>query len=201
MLHGEKYMHKMRLMRSTMMRVPLSINHFLERAGTLFGGTAVVSRLPDKSLRRHTYADFHARTRRLAAALHAGLTPILCVGETLAERDAGRTEAVLRAQVRAALEGIERPDGLVIAYEPVWAIGTGRAATAADASGGNAVIRQELAAVLGEDVARATRIQYGGSVTPENAAELLGQPEVDGALVGGASLKAAEFHAIAEAAA
>ncbi len=153
------------------------------------------------SERRHILGETDETVaRKVRAALGHGLTPIVCVGETLGQRDAGETEAVLRDQVRAALEGLGRDVEVVIAYEPVWAIGTGRAATAADANTGSAVIRAELAEVLGDTAAARTRIQYGGSVTPENAAELLGQPEVDGALVGGASLKAGSFAAIVRAA-
>ncbi|HYU18184.1 MAG TPA: triose-phosphate isomerase [Chloroflexota bacterium] len=154
------------------------------------------------SERRHILGETdEVVASKVGGVLAHGLLPILCVGETLEQRDAGQTEAVLKGQVRAALEGLESSVGLVIAYEPVWAIGTGRAATAADANAGNAVIRRELAAILGQDVADATRIQYGGSVTPENAAELLAQPEVDGALVGGASLRADSFASIVRAAA
>ncbi len=154
------------------------------------------------SERRHILGETdEVVARKVGGVLAHGLLPILCVGETLEQRDAGQTAAVLKGQVRAALEGLESSVGLVIAYEPVWAIGTGRAATAADANAGNAVIRRELAAILGQDVADATRIQYGGSVTPENAAELLAQPEVDGALVGGASLRADSFASIVRAAA
>src|SRR6266540_1308867 len=154
------------------------------------------------SERRHILGETdEVVASKVGGVLAHGLLPILCVGETLEQRDAGQTEAVLKGQVRAALEGLESSVGLVIAYEPVWAIGTGRAATAADANAGNAVIRRELAAILGQDVADATRIQYGGSVTPENAAELLAQPEVDGALVGGASLRADSFASIVQAAA
>jgi len=154
------------------------------------------------SERRHILGETDAVVaKKVRAVLDHGLLPILCVGETLEQRDAGQTEPVLRRQVRSALEGLAGPTSLVIAYEPVWAIGTGRAATTADANAGNRVIRRELAEVLGEDTARATRIQYGGSVTPENAVELLGQPEIDGALVGGASLKAEPFAQIVRVAA
>jgi triosephosphate isomerase len=154
------------------------------------------------SERRHIFGETDVVVaKKVRAALGAGLLPILCVGESLAERDAGDTELVLRRQVRSALAGIGEAPGLVIAYEPVWAIGTGRAATSADAQGGNVIVRDELAQVLGLGVAQATRIQYGGSVTPDNAAELLGQPDIDGALVGGASLVAASFAAIIRAAA
>jgi triosephosphate isomerase len=154
------------------------------------------------SERRHIFGETdEMAAKKVRAALAAGLTPILCVGETLEERDAGQTEAVLRRQTHAALEGLTELGGLVIAYEPVWAIGTGRAATAADAQSGNAVIRGELSRILGPAASQATRIQYGGSVTPDNAAELLSQPDIDGALVGGASLVAASFAAIVNAAA
>jgi triosephosphate isomerase len=154
------------------------------------------------SERRHIFGETdEVVAKKVRAALTAGLTPILCVGEKLEERDAGQTEAVLRRQTRAALDGLTEIGGLVIAYEPVWAIGTGRAATAADAQSGNAIVRDEVSRILGPATAQATRIQYGGSVTPDNAAELLSQPDVDGALVGGASLVAASFAAIVNAAA
>jgi triosephosphate isomerase len=154
------------------------------------------------SERRHIFGETdEAVAKKVRAALAAGLTPILCVGEKLEERDAGQTEAVLRRQTRSALDGLTETGGLVIAYEPVWAIGTGRAATAADAQLGNAIVRDEVARVRGAAAAQATRIQYGGSVTADNAAELLSQPDVDGALVGGASLVAASFAAIVTAAA
>lgn len=154
------------------------------------------------SERRHILGESdEVVAKKVRAAVEAGLLPILCVGETLNEREAGQTETVLRRQVRSALKGLERVPGLVLAYEPVWAIGTGRAATADDANTGNGIVRDELGRVLGPDVAAATRIQYGGSVTPSNAAELLAQPEVDGALVGGASLKASLFAVIVRAAA
>jgi triosephosphate isomerase (TIM) len=154
------------------------------------------------SERRHILGETdEVVAKKVRAVLAHGLRPILCVGETIEQRDAGDTDAVLTRQVRTALEGLDALGGLVIAYEPVWAIGTGRSASAADANAGNAAIRRELAELFGPDVAAATRIQYGGSVTAENAPELLGQPEVDGALVGGASLKAESFAAIVAAAA
>jgi triosephosphate isomerase len=125
------------------------------------------------------------------------LRPILCIGETLAQNERGETEAVLSTQLHAGLAGVTPDEAarVVIAYEPVWAIGTGRAATAADAQDRCAYIRAQLSARFGE-VAAVMRIQYGGSVTGANAAEILAQPDVDGALVGGASLKAEEFIAI-----
>ena len=138
------------------------------------------------------------------AALAHGLVPIVCVGETLAEYEAGKTGEVVARQVRLGLAGLELPVDfpLVIAYEPVWAIGTGRAATAA---GANAVIadmiRPAVAGLYGAAAAQAVRVLYGGSVKASNAAEFFHQPDIDGALVGGASLKAAEFIAIVQAAA
>ncbi|MBM3153171.1 MAG: triose-phosphate isomerase [Chloroflexi bacterium] len=142
--------------------------------------------------------------RKVTAALKAGLVPIVCIGETLAEYEAGQTAEAVGRQARQGLEGLD-PAGaarLVIAYEPVWAIGTGRAATGEAANAVlRDVIRPALADIFGASTAQAVRIQYGGSVTAANAAEFFGQPEIDGALVGGASLKAADFLAIVEAAA
>ena len=134
--------------------------------------------------------------QKLRAALAHGLTPILCVGETREEREAGRTEEVLARQVRRALEGVPWTAQCVIAYEPVWAIGTGLAATGAQANEAIGFIRRLVAEAVGPEVAQATRVQYGGSVKPENIAEFVAQPEVDGALVGGASLDAEAFAAI-----
>ncbi len=139
--------------------------------------------------------------RRLSAALAHGLTPIFCVGETREEREAGRTEEVLSRQVREGLDGVAWTGACVIAYEPVWAIGTGLAASGAEANETIGSIRRLVAEAFGAAVAEATRIQYGGSVKPENAAEFLSQPEIDGALVGGASLDAAAFATIVRQAA
>jgi triosephosphate isomerase len=137
--------------------------------------------------------------RKMHAALAHGLNPILCVGENLQQNQAGETEAFVGDQVRAAFAGItaEQARTTTVAYEPIWAIGTGVPATG---EGANAIIgpvvRGTLAELYGDDVAQAIRIQYGGSVKPGNAAEFLAQPEIDGALVGGASLRAADFAGI-----
>jgi triosephosphate isomerase len=137
------------------------------------------------------------------AALAYDLIPIICVGETLEEREAGRTEEVVQRQVRMALKDIDlgNSDEIVIAYEPVWAIGTGKAATA---EGASEVIARSIRAILrlefGDARADAARILYGGSVNPSNATEFFSQPEIDGGLVGGASLKAQDFIGIVRAA-
>lgn len=140
--------------------------------------------------------------KRARAALEAQLTPIVCVGETLAEREGTRTLEVVSRQVKAGLAGISAADveKLVIAYEPVWAIGTGKVATPAQAQEAHAAIRSLVAELAGRKAADAVRIQYGGSVKPDNAVELMGLPDVDGALVGGASLKADDFVKIVVAA-
>lgn len=155
------------------------------------------------SERRHVFGERDELiSAKMRAAADAGLLPILCVGETLDEREAGQTLAVVERQVRAgvsALSGDAIPS-LTIAYEPVWAIGTGRTATPEQAQEIHAEIRGLLAGLIGDQNAQAVRIQYGGSVKPENAGDILAQPDVDGALVGGASLKADSFLAIAKAA-
>jgi len=140
--------------------------------------------------------------RKVRAALTALLTPIVCIGETLAERDAGDTLAVLDRQVRRGLDDVTGSElaGLVIAYEPVWAIGTGRTATPAQAQQAHAHIRQRLTQWFGAEASAACRLLYGGSVKPDNAQALLAQPDIDGALVGGASLDLDAFMAIVSAA-
>ncbi|HEU5315927.1 MAG TPA: triose-phosphate isomerase [Chloroflexota bacterium] len=156
------------------------------------------------SERRAYFAETdEAVARKLRAAQAHGLTPIVCIGENLAQREGGETDRIVGGQVRAALQGLDAAgaERLVIAYEPIWAIGTGRAATAGQANETIGAIRREMGAVLSDQIARSVRIQYGGSVTPTNAAELFSQPEIDGALVGGASLKAEDFLAICRAAA
>jgi triosephosphate isomerase len=133
--------------------------------------------------------------KKTLAAHAAALKPIVCVGETLSEREAGRTEKVLETQVRGSLAGLtpERMEETVIAYEPVWAIGTGKTATAQQAEDVHAFIRRLLSKYFDDATARRVRIQYGGSVKPANARELMSQPDVDGALVGGASLEERSF--------
>ena len=155
------------------------------------------------SERRQLFGETDDMVNKRARAVRAaGMTPILCVGETLAEREANQTLEVVERQVRGALAGFEAKDvaTFVLAYEPVWAIGTGRNATSAQAQEVHAAIRALLGRLYDGETAGRVRIQYGGSVKPDNAAELLGQPDVDGALVGGASLKAADFAAIVKAA-
>lgn len=155
------------------------------------------------SERRQFYGETDALiNQKTLAALSCGLTPIVCVGEMLAERESGTTAQVIDTQIRGSLAGLtpEQAGKLVIAYEPVWAIGTGKTASPAQAEEVHAQIRSLLKELFGAAVAETIRIQYGGSVKPDNAAELLGQPNIDGALVGGASLKADSFAAIVAAA-
>lgn len=136
--------------------------------------------------------------KKIKAALAAGLLPIVCVGETLDERKSGKMEAVVNTQTRAAFNGITKEDALkcTIAYEPVWAIGTGETATSQQANEAHTFVRKILADIYDTDTAESIRIQYGGSMKPANAKELLEQPGVDGGLIGGASLKADLFAGI-----
>lgn len=139
--------------------------------------------------------------RKAAAAMQAGLRPIVCIGETLEQREAGRTETVLERQLIGSLHGMtDNPDAFVLAYEPVWAIGTGRNATPAQAQAAHAFLRGRLGSIENDEVASRIRIQYGGSVKPDNAAELFACPDIDGGLIGGASLAAESFGAIVAAA-
>jgi triosephosphate isomerase len=136
---------------------------------------------------------------KVQAALAHGLKPILCVGETLAQREAGEMEAVLQRQVTEGLRDIHVPDGFVVAYEPVWAIGTGKAATEVEAQEACAFVRGVVADVTTDAKAASVRVLYGGSVKPDNAATLAAQPDIDGALVGGAALDADAFLTITRA--
>ena len=154
------------------------------------------------SERRHKFGETDdAVNKKVASALDAGLQPIMCVGETLEERQSGRTDQILVRQTTHGLRELAIPDGFAIAYEPVWAIGTGTAATVADADQAISLIRRELADMYGEATAETVRILYGGSVTPDNIAEFMAVPGIDGALVGGASLKVDAFSRIIEEAA
>jgi len=154
------------------------------------------------SERRHLFGETDKDVNeKTIAALAAGLIPIVCVGELLEQREAGQTAEVIRGQFEGSLAGISMDDmqSVVIAYEPVWAIGTGKVATPAQAEEVHADLRKQLALCYNDQVAETVRILYGGSVKPDNAVELLGQPNIDGALIGGASLKADDFLAIAMA--
>ena len=136
--------------------------------------------------------------RKITAVHQAGMTPIVCVGETLEEREAGQTETKVSGQVEAALAAVtkEQATTVVFAYEPIWAIGTGRTATSEDAQTICALIRRLVGDKHGAEAGKAVRVQYGGSVKPTNIAELMGQPDIDGALVGGASLDPDDFSRI-----
>lgn len=148
------------------------------------------------SERRQVFGDDDALVnRKLHAALANELRPIMCVGESKPQRDSGQAEAIVIGQVRAGLSNITaaQMQSVVIAYEPIWAIGTGDTATSADAQAMHAAIRRTLTELYGAETASGVRIQYGGSVKPDNVDELMAQPDIDGALVGGASLKADSF--------
>jgi triosephosphate isomerase len=139
--------------------------------------------------------------RKIKAALSVGLKPILCVGEKLEENEAGNTAIVITEQLKSSLAGIAEPGALIIAYEPIWAIGTGKAATGEQANDTIGLIRRNISELYGKEIARNLRILYGGSVTGDNATEFIRQPEIDGGLIGGASLKADQFISIAKQAA
>jgi triosephosphate isomerase (TIM) len=154
------------------------------------------------SERRQFFGETDAGVhRKIVAALSCGLVPIVCVGETLSERENGQTSSIIESQIRGCLEELtrEQATGLVLAYEPVWAIGTGKTATPGQAEEVHQQIRDLLGQLFGEVVSGAIRIQYGGSVKSDNAEELLSQPNIDGALVGGASLQPDSFAAICSA--
>jgi triosephosphate isomerase len=149
------------------------------------------------SERRHIFGEPNEEIdKKVKAAMKNGLKPIFCVGETLDENEAGQTREVLGRQIMASSDKIYFMSGMVIAYEPVWAIGTGKAATADDANKTIGFIRQFISKLHGSGIANTVRILYGGSVTAANIAELMRKPEIDGALVGGASLKADDFVSI-----
>lgn len=155
------------------------------------------------SERREFFGETDETVNRKIKAVHEhGMLPIVCVGETLATREAGETDAHVRAQVRGALDGIdaEKAGDLVIAYEPIWAIGTGRTPTPEDANDVARAIRATVGAMFGQPAAMSMRVLYGGSVKPENAVMFLGEPDIDGALVGGAALDASSFADIVNAA-
>ncbi|MEI6437744.1 MAG: triose-phosphate isomerase [Candidatus Omnitrophota bacterium] len=182
-------------------------NLFWEESGAFTGevsGSMLVSLgvkyvIVGHSERRQYFGETNETVnKRTKAALKNGLKPIVCVGENLAERESGRTFDVIRDHVTGSLAGFTKEDMLkvVLAYEPVWAIGTGKTATAAQAQEVHKFIRELLLKMFDKATADATRIQYGGSVKPENIGELVAQPDIDGALVGGASLKADSFAAL-----
>ncbi len=169
-----------------------------EASATLLKNAGAKYVILGHSERRQYFAETDQTiNKRLKAVLAQGLVPLLCIGETLAERDGGKLEEVLSRQLQGALDGFTpaQLESLVVAYEPVWAIGTGRTATTAQAQEAHAFVRGVLRKLVGE-LAERVRIQYGGSVKADNAKELLSQPDVDGALVGGASLKLADFTAV-----
>jgi triosephosphate isomerase len=170
-----------------------------EVAPTMLAKLGVTYVITGHSERRELFGETDELVnRKVKAILAAGMTPIMCVGETLAEREAGEAEAKVERQVAAGLKKVPAGQvaGLVIAYEPIWAIGTGKTASAGDAQAMCAVVRATVAAAFSDGAGGEVRIQYGGSVKPANAAELMGQPDIDGALVGGASLEADSFAGI-----
>lgn len=173
-----------------------------ETSGAMLASLGVDYVVCGHSERRHIFGESSAFIGEKVRAAHdQGVTPILCVGETLEDREAGRTDEVVLGQLDAGLEHLKDSEiaATVIAYEPVWAIGTGRTASPEQAQEVHEAIRGRVAERAGAEIAAQVRIQYGGSVKPGNAAELLGQPDIDGALVGGASLDASSFLAIANA--
>ncbi len=186
-------------------RIQLGAQNVYHEPNGAFTGEVSVSMLVDlgcrfvilgHSERRQILGESNQQiNRKLYAVLHAGLVPIVCVGETLAEREAGKTFDVIQEQFSGSLAGLPESQmrTVVIAYEPVWAIGTGKVASPAQAQEVHAALRKIVEVRYNSATASVVRIQYGGSVKPENAAELLAQPDIDGALVGGASLKAESF--------
>lgn len=143
--------------------------------------------------RQYFYETSEIVNKKVQAALKVGLKPVLCVGERLAENEAGRTKEVITEQLNLSLAGIDNVGGLIIAYEPVWAIGTGKSATSKQADETIGLIRHKVTQLYDKEIAQEVRVLYGGSVTADNIAEFMPQPEIDGALVGGASLNAGQF--------
>jgi triosephosphate isomerase len=164
-----------------------------EIAPGMLEGLATYVILGHSERRQYFSEDDAFVNRKVKAALQAGLVPIVCVGETLEQNERGETESVVSRQVGAALDGVDHLSAVVIAYEPIWAIGTGRAATPEGANATIAVIRRTVAEIAGPAIAEGLQVQYGGSVTAENFAAFIAQPDIDGALVGGASLRADQF--------
>lgn len=173
-----------------------------ETSGEMAREAGATFALVGHSERRHLFGETNEDVgRKIGAACRAGLVPVVCVGETLAERQSGRLEEVVLEQLEHALDALEGQDGrFLLAYEPVWAIGTGETATPEDASAAHGLLRKRLDERIGPGRATRVPILYGGSVKPGNAAELMGAPEVDGVLVGGASLDPGSFAALVEAA-
>lgn len=170
-----------------------------EVSGPMLKSLGVTYAVIGHSERRQYFGETDATVnKRVLAALKSGLIPIVCVGETLAEREAGQTFSVVGTQVKGGLKGLsqEQAAGIIIAYEPVWAIGTGKTATPEMAQEVHAHIRGVLAGLFGDSLAGNIPIQYGGSVKPDNVDALMAQPDIDGALVGGASLEPASFERI-----
>ncbi len=156
----------------------------------LFVNYVIIGHSERRSIYGETNAQINAKIKK---ALAADITPLFCIGETLAEREGGQLEAVLGSQIKEGLAGVSDISNVVIAYEPVWAIGTGVTATAEQAQDTHKYVRSVIEELYGAEAAAAVRIQYGGSVKGANSAELLGQPDIDGALVGGAALEADSF--------
>ena len=174
-----------------------------EVSGSMLKDVGAQLVLTGHSERRHVLGETDEMVNAKAlAALDSGLDVILCVGEKIEQREAKKTHPINAGQVALGLAGVkaEQMPKVTIAYEPVWAIGTGKTATPEDAQEAHEGIRKALAAMYGDEIARQTRIQYGGSVKPANAKELFSQPDIDGGLIGGASLKADDFTAIVQAA-
>ena len=170
-----------------------------EVSGPMIAATGATHAIVGHSERRQYFGETDETVlKRTQAALEFGLTPIVCVGELLAEREAGKTADVLKAQFANGIAGLREQQfaKIVIAYEPVWAIGTGKTATPEIAADAHRAIRGEVRAKFGKDAADAVRILYGGSVKPDNVKALMAQPEIDGSLVGGASLKPEDFASI-----